>query len=64
MTAEIIDGRAIAEAIRAEVAEQARACKARGATPGLAAVLVGENPASISYVAGKTKACAEAGIFS
>jgi methylenetetrahydrofolate dehydrogenase (NADP+)/methenyltetrahydrofolate cyclohydrolase len=64
MTAEIIDGQAVAKAIRAEVAAQAAACKAKGVTPGLAAVLVGDNPASVSYVTAKTKACAEAGIYS
>jgi len=64
MAAEILEGKAIAEAIRAEAGAQARACQARGVTPGLAAVLVGDNPASISYVSAKTRACAEASIFS
>jgi len=64
MTARIIDGKTIAEAIRAEVAQRAAGCKARGFSPGLAAVLVGDNPASISYVSAKTRACAEAGVFS
>ncbi|MCC6381860.1 MAG: bifunctional methylenetetrahydrofolate dehydrogenase/methenyltetrahydrofolate cyclohydrolase FolD [Dehalococcoidia bacterium] len=64
MTAQIIDGAAIAADIRAEVARRAAAVVTRGVTPGLAAVLVGDNAASISYVAGKAKACAEAGIFS
>lgn len=63
MTANIIDGTAIAADIRAEVAERTAALAARGTTPGLAAVLVGDNPASISYVTAKARACAEAGIF-
>ena len=64
MTAQIIDGTAIAADIRAEAAERTAALLTRGIRPGLAAVLVGEDAASISYVAGKSKACAEAGIFS
>ena len=64
MTAQIIDGAAIAAEIRAEVARDTAALKARGVTPGLAAVLVGDDAASISYVTSKAKACAEAGIFS
>lgn len=64
MTAQIIDGTAIAADLRADVALRAAACVARGVTPGLAAILVGDDAGSISYVAGKTKACAEAGIFS
>ena len=53
-----------AAGIRAEVARAAAALKAKGITPGLAAVIVGDNAASISYVSMKTKACEEAGIFS
>jgi methylenetetrahydrofolate dehydrogenase (NADP+) / methenyltetrahydrofolate cyclohydrolase len=65
MTGQIMDGKAIGEAIRGEVAEGTAALRARGLRrPGLAAVLVGENPASRVYVASKVKACAEAGIFS
>ncbi len=64
MTAQIIDGTAIAAEIRAEVAGRVATLRARGVTPGLAAVLVGDDPASISYVGGKAKACEEAGIFS
>jgi len=65
MTATIIDGKAIAEQIRAEVAQRVAALKAeRGVTPGLAFVLVGDNPASISYVRGKGRAAEEIGIFS
>ncbi len=64
MTAQVIDGVPIAAAVRRDVAERAAACIARGITPGLAAILVGDDPGSISYVTSKTKACAEAGIFS
>jgi methylenetetrahydrofolate dehydrogenase (NADP+)/methenyltetrahydrofolate cyclohydrolase len=64
MPAQIIDGRAIAAEVRAEVAERARKLAARGVTPGLALVLVGENPSSISYVRSKGDAAEEAGIFS
>ncbi len=65
MTAKIIDGTAIAAHIRAEVGDGAKALVAeRGVTPGLATVLVGENPASQKYVGMKRKACAEAGIQS
>ena len=62
MTAEIIDGRAIAAEVQRELAPRIAALQARGITPGLAAVLVGDDPASASYVRGKTRASAEAGI--
>ena len=64
MTATIIDGNALAAATRAAVARRASALKARGLTPGLAVVLVGENPASQVYVRNKVKACADAGLHS
>jgi methylenetetrahydrofolate dehydrogenase (NADP+) / methenyltetrahydrofolate cyclohydrolase len=65
MTAEIIDGKAIAEKIRGEVAAQvSQRMRAGERPPGLATVLVGDNPASLSYVRGKQKACREAGIES
>ncbi len=57
MTAQIIDGRAIADEIRAELRERVSALKERGVIPGIAFVLVGENPASISYVRSKGQAC-------
>jgi methylenetetrahydrofolate dehydrogenase (NADP+)/methenyltetrahydrofolate cyclohydrolase len=60
MTAEIISGKDVAQAIRAELArEVAKLKEARGIVPGLATVLVGENPASVSYVTAKGKACQE-----
>jgi len=65
MAAQIIDGKAIAADIRAEVAERVRRLKEeRGVTPAQAFVLVGDNPASISYVRGKGNACEEVGIQS
>ena len=62
MAAEIIDGKAIAKQVREEVAEEAAALAANGVTPGLATVLVGDDPASHVYVRSKRKACAEVGI--
>ncbi|MEX1264969.1 MAG: tetrahydrofolate dehydrogenase/cyclohydrolase catalytic domain-containing protein [Actinomycetota bacterium] len=64
MTARILDGRAISEAIRSEVSERVRALTDKGVTPGLAAVLVGEDQASRIYVGAKHKACADVGIRS
>lgn len=65
MGARIIDGKAIAAAVRAEVRERARRLRDRtGKAPGLAAVLVGEDPASASYVRSKVRACGEVGIVS
>jgi methylenetetrahydrofolate dehydrogenase (NADP+) / methenyltetrahydrofolate cyclohydrolase len=63
VTAQILDGAAIAADIRAEVARRAASVTGQGIRPGLAAVLVGDNPASISYVSAKARACEEAGIF-
>lgn len=62
MTARIIDGKAIAARVRAEVADDAAKLAAEGVTPGLATVLVGEDPASKVYVSSKRRACAEVGI--
>ncbi len=64
MSARLIDGKALSAEIRAEVAERARTLTERGVTPGLAAVLVGDDPASQWYVGAKQKACAEVGIHS
>lgn len=65
MSAEILDGQATARVIRAEVAERVAALKAaRGTTPRLAAVLVGDNPASEAYVSMKGKACRWVGMES
>jgi methylenetetrahydrofolate dehydrogenase (NADP+) / methenyltetrahydrofolate cyclohydrolase len=64
MSASILDGNKIAAEIRAEAAAEVRALAAAGTRPGLAVVLVGNNPASEVYVRGKVKACEETGIFS
>ncbi len=64
MTARIIDGKAIAQEVRAEWKVRADQLKARGTTPGLAVIIVGEDPASQVYVANKVKACAELGLHS
>ncbi|MDZ7373633.1 MAG: bifunctional methylenetetrahydrofolate dehydrogenase/methenyltetrahydrofolate cyclohydrolase FolD [candidate division KSB1 bacterium] len=62
--AEIIDGKAIAAEIHAELKEEVRRLKATGITPGLAVILVGDDPASASYVRMKERACKELGIIS
>jgi methylenetetrahydrofolate dehydrogenase (NADP+)/methenyltetrahydrofolate cyclohydrolase len=65
VSATVIDGVRIAQEVRAEVGAGVQELAARhGVTPGLAAVLVGDNPASAIYVRNKSKACAEAGIYS
>ncbi len=64
MTARILDGAVLARQIRDEVAVEVRDLLARGVQPGLAVVLVGENPASQVYVRSKGKACEEAGMHS
>jgi methylenetetrahydrofolate dehydrogenase (NADP+)/methenyltetrahydrofolate cyclohydrolase len=64
MTAHLIDGNALAKSIRAEVAERARSLKAKGVTPGLAVILVGEDPASQVYVKHKVTDSQEAGLHS
>ena len=64
MTAGIIDGNAIAQEIRAELKARVDALRARGVEPGLAVVLVGENPPSVTYVRHKERDCAELGIAS
>jgi methylenetetrahydrofolate dehydrogenase (NADP+) / methenyltetrahydrofolate cyclohydrolase len=64
MAARIIDGKKTAEDIRRELAARTAALKERGLVPGLAVILVGEDPASVSYVTGKERSCAELGIAS
>jgi len=61
--AHLIDGKAIAAQLRREIAEEATGLKAQGITPGLAVILVGEDPASCTYVRNKQKACEEAGLY-
>ena len=64
MTARIIDGKALSAQVRAEVAERVNALKSQGIQPGLAVVLVGEDPASQVYVRNKAAACEKAGLHS
>ncbi|MDO8375636.1 MAG: bifunctional methylenetetrahydrofolate dehydrogenase/methenyltetrahydrofolate cyclohydrolase FolD [Aquabacterium sp.] len=64
MPAQLINGTALSQQIRAEVAARAAALAARGIQPGLAVILVGEDPASAVYVRNKVKACAETGLHS
>ncbi len=64
MTAQLIDGNALSRQLRAQVAQRTQALKARGITPGLAVVLVGDNPASQVYVRNKVKTCEDVGFHS
>ncbi len=64
MTAQIIDGKAIAQQVRAEWKIRADKLIAQGVTPGMAVIIVGNDPASKVYVANKVKACAELGLYS
>lgn len=64
MTATILDGKATAAAVKADLAARVAALRERGITPGLATVLVGDDPGSHAYVGGKHKDCAEVGIAS
>ena len=64
MTAQRIDGIELSKKLRANVTQRTLALKAKGITPGLAVVLVGENPASQVYVRNKVKACQDSGLYS
>ena len=64
MTATILDGKALAATIKGQLAARVSALKANGIAPGLGTVLVGDDPGSISYVAGKHRDCQEVGINS
>ena len=64
MSAQILDGKAVAAAIKAELTTRVSALKAQGITPGLGTVLVGDDPGSHSYVGGKHRDCQEVGINS
>ena len=64
MTAQLIDGNALSKQLRSEVAQRVQALKAKGLTPGLAVVLVGDNPASQVYVRNKVNACVDSGLHS
>ena len=64
MAAKIIDGKATAQAVRAEAKRRVEALRTKGVTPGLCVVMVGDNPASAVYVRHKVAACTEVGIYS
>src|SRR3954452_14354127 len=64
VTAQILDGKATAAAIRTRLKERVAALKERGVVPGLGTVLVGDDPGSHAYVDGKHRDCAEVGIAS
>ncbi len=64
MTAQLLDGNAFLDAARAELVERVKALEERGVTPGLGTILVGDDPASESYVRMKHETCAEVGIAS
>ena len=64
MSAQILDGKSLASAMKAELTIRVAALKAKGITPGLGTVLVGDDPGSVSYVNGKHRDCKEVGINS
>lgn len=64
MTAQIIDGVAVSKQLRLDIASRTSALKAQGVTPGLAVILVGDDPASQVYVRNKVQACADTGVHS
>ena len=64
MSAKILDGKAFAKKIKEDLAKEVTGLKARGITPGLGTILVGEDPGSKQYVGGKHKDCAEVGVNS
>ena len=64
MTAQLIDGNALSRQLRTDISRRTAALKTRGITPGLAVVLVGDNPASQVYVRNKVKACEDSGLHS
>ena len=64
MSAQILDGKAFAKKIKEDLAKEVTGLKARGITPGLGTILVGDDPGSRQYVGGKHKDCAEVGVNS
>ena len=64
MSAEILSGKTMSESLRAEIAERVARLKEKGVTPGLAVILVGNDPASEIYVRNKGNGCAEVGMYS
>jgi methylenetetrahydrofolate dehydrogenase (NADP+)/methenyltetrahydrofolate cyclohydrolase len=63
METQVISGKVLSQQLRGWIAQKVQSLKNQGTTPGLAVVLVGDDPASHSYVAGKEKACKELGMF-
>jgi len=63
MTAQLIDGNALSRQLRLDVAQRCAQLRQRGVTPGLAVILVGDNPASEVYVRNKLKSAGETGMF-
>ena len=63
MTAQIISGKEVAEQIREELRPRVEKLKGKGVVPGLAAILVGEDPAALSYLRGIAKGCEKVGLF-
>ena len=64
MSAQLLDGKLMSDELRARIAERVAALKAKGVTPGLAVILVGEDPASQIYVRNKEKGCEQVGMHS
>jgi len=64
VSAQLIDGKSVAKQVRADLKSRIAALKEKGITPGLAAVLVGEDPASMTYVNSKARACEKLGLYS
>ena len=64
MVAQVLDGKAVAQAIKAELTQEVIELKKKGITPGLGTLLVGDDPGSHSYVSGKHRDCAEVGVQS
>jgi methylenetetrahydrofolate dehydrogenase (NADP+) / methenyltetrahydrofolate cyclohydrolase len=64
MTAQLIDGKAVSQQLRADITQRVAALKTKNITPGLAVILVGEDPASHVYVRNKVQACVDTGVFS
>jgi methylenetetrahydrofolate dehydrogenase (NADP+) / methenyltetrahydrofolate cyclohydrolase len=64
VSASILDGKATAAAVKADLKERVAALAARGVTPGLGTILVGDDPGSLAYVAGKHRDCAQVGVAS
>ena len=64
MAAQILDGKTMSESLRKEIAERVASLKEKGVTPGLAVILVGDDPASEIYVRNKGNGCAETGMYS